>query len=193
MKFILIGNSNIGKSSLLYKFKNKQFIPYIPSTNGVDMESISYNMLQHNFQIIIWDTCGQENFQKLAPIFYKDIIGIFLCFDFGNRKSFLDIKNWLNMISIHFPKHGKIILVGLKSDLKHKAISLDEAEVFAIKNKFDFYTISSQKDNCDNIFLNTVGDIYNDYLNGKIKSNNSLGGFRVTTRKQTRSCCFGLF
>ncbi len=192
MKFVLIGSSEIGKTSLAWRYKYDEFPEYLNSTIGIDVQIIKYPMFNHTIQVLLWDTAGQERFHALSPAFYRDSIGIFLCFDFGNRQSFLDIPKWMESMLMFIPENAKITLIGLKSDLKDKKVSMLEAKMFAKNHYINFFPVSAKTgENVGKIFTSMVEEIYTDYMNGKIIPKENLGGFRVEKpKKQRRYSCF---
>ena len=126
-KIILLGNSNIGKTSLILRYCKGNFDEMAVSTVGVDtrLKYIKYN--DKKIGLDIWDTAGQERFKSLAKNIYQGADGIILMYDLTNKKSFTDIKIWYSNIrdSIDIKTVG-IILVGNKSDMTDKIVVKSE-------------------------------------------------------------------
>lgn len=188
MKFILIGNSNIGKSALAWRYKYDSYKDYFTSTIGVDVQTKNYQMFNDTeINVLLWDTAGQEKFQALSSIFYRDTIGIYLCFDYTNRKSFLDLPKWLESMIDYLPEYVDIVLVGLKDDLENKQVTEIEAKNFANDNGLSFYSISSKTGkNVDKMFLDRVEKIYVDYKLKRFSIPERLGGISVKENKKKR-------
>ena len=173
-KVILIGDSGVGKTSLLNRYMDKEFSNNIPCTISADfkIKSIQINPLT-SAQIAIWDTCGQEKFRAITKQYFKDAHGIILVFDVSDRRSFLDLNNWLDEIQNNSIKDdASIVLVGNKIDLKYRCISHEDANSFA-KNKGLVYCETSSKDgiNIESPFENVAKEII-EKMNKKQKSDN---------------------
>lgn len=80
----------------------------------------------------IWDTAGQERFRCIPSAYYKNSVGIFLVYDISNRRSFENLKSWLDEINQYTNDQVSILLVGNKSDLRYlRSVSIEEAQNFA--------------------------------------------------------------
>jgi len=181
MKFVLIGNACTGKSSLAWRYKFDEFRDYLVSTIGVDVQTKKYQLFNDTVNVLLWDTAGQEKFKSLCPAFYRDSVGIFLCFDFTDRQSYEDISKWMELMLPYLPKYVNINLIGLKSELKEQyEVSELEAIAFARKHCMDFYPVSAKTgENVEKIFLNNVEKIFADYKGKKFIPEERLGGFRI--------------
>lgn len=140
-KFILIGNSDVGKTSLFKKLITGEFSPQNMSTIGVDKSRL-YSQLtidkdnkseKLNFEIILYDSAGQEKFRSIAKSYFKQADGIILLYDVTKRESFEQIKVWiesleetLGKIDLNSNKYI-VILLGNKIDLGKKVIDEEEA------------------------------------------------------------------
>jgi Ras-related protein Rab-1A len=100
----MVGNSAVGKSSLLLRFADDDFNENYMITIGVDFRFKSLNINNKIVKMQIWDTAGQERFRTIVNTYYKSIIqiyldshAVFLIFDLNSKDSFTDIKNyWIN-------------------------------------------------------------------------------------------------
>ena len=95
-KTILIGESGVGKTSIIARYINNKYEEGIMSTHGANYISKNVEFEEYNESINfqIWDTAGQEKYRGLTKIFYKDAKIIILVYDISNRKSFEEIKNY---------------------------------------------------------------------------------------------------
>ena len=150
-KLITLGDSGVGKTSILKRFVNGKFDMKTISTIGFGT-SIKDMTLKNGTKIRLKliDTAGQENYQALATTYIKNADGVFFVFAHDNRVSFENIKRWLdnfrdNNHSIDFNKDFPAYLVGNKCDLEHK-INVDEIEELKKENKFYGYIDTSAKD-----------------------------------------------
>lgn len=154
LKLILLGDSGVGKSSLLHRYMDKPFNPDIKCTINTDMKIKSFNIdSSTSAQITIWDTCGQEKYRSLTNNFFRDAHGIILMYDVCDRRSFNSLDGWLNEINKHtFKEDVSIILCGNKTDLKFRKTSFEEGYNFSKNNDILFCETSSK----DGYNVNTV-------------------------------------
>ncbi|CAD8134198.1 unnamed protein product [Paramecium pentaurelia] len=112
LKIIVVGNSSVGKTSLIVKYKTNQFSPQTSGTMGVDM-SIDKNVKINNnlYDVAIWDTAGQERFQSINA--HASLI----CFDLSDPLSLDSVASWIQFLKSEGPQNLQIIIVGTKKDL----------------------------------------------------------------------------
>ena len=105
LKIILIGDSGVGKTSLLSRYMDETFVANKPCTINADfkIKSITLDPLT-SAQITIWDTCGQEKYRSMTKQYFKDAHGIILMFDVCDKRSFADLNIWLDEIKKKFCK-----------------------------------------------------------------------------------------
>lgn len=166
-KYIMIGNSGVGKSSLLYKFINNKITNETEPTIGVEYYSKIINIKNLvNIKLNIFDTAGQECFQSITKSYYRNTIGVLIVYDITNRKSFENVKYWLNECKTFCWDNINIILIGNKNDIDiYREVSYDEGKKLADDNKILFTEIS-RKQNISEIFCE-----FSEYIYMKIKNN----------------------
>ena len=119
IKIIFLGDTCVGKSSLLIKYLDNIFMEHGQTTIGVDYRSIYLN----GYHLQIWDTAGQERYQAILPNYYRYVNAVILCFDLTQRETFLHLDRWLEKIALIQPT-PIVILVGNKRDLiDHRVVS----------------------------------------------------------------------
>lgn len=118
-KILILGETKVGKTSLITRFTENIFLPSPPPTLGIDYKIKKIKILNSQIKLQIWDTAGQERFRSITQIFYKNSNEILLLFDISNKKSFLKIKNWIENIYQKSDEKIVIILVANKIDLKN--------------------------------------------------------------------------
>ena len=115
LKLLIIGESGVGKSSLLLRFADDAFDPEQAATIGVDFKVKTVNLNAEKIKLAIWDTAGQERFRTLTPSYYRGGQGAILVYDVTNRESFTKIENWLNELETYSTNHDVVkMLVGNK-------------------------------------------------------------------------------
>ena len=170
IKVMLIGDTNVGKTSIIKRYcKNKFYTTYITSV-GLDFETKYIKIDGKIVNLQIWDTAGQERYKVLAKNYYKNSDGFLIVYDITNKKTFNDVANWIVQIRDAAPTNIKSVLLGNKSDLTNqRQIDKIEGEELAKENNVKFYETSAQNgDNIDKAFEDLVKDFLKDdnYLNG---------------------------
>ena len=145
-KVLLLGNSNVGKSSLFLRFVddiwNDTFVPTI----GVDFKIKTFEIDSSKIKMQIWDTAGQERFKNIIASYYRGAHGILLLYDVTDKDSFKNLSNWLIEIEKNSSKNVIKVLIGNKSDLEDKrVISQSQGKDFADTYGLKFIETSVKK------------------------------------------------
>ena len=145
-KVLLLGNSNVGKSSLFLRFVddiwNDTFIPTI----GVDFKVKTLEIDGKKIKMQIWDTAGEERFKNIIASYYRGAHGILLLYDVTDRESFKNLNNWLIEIEKNANKNVLKVLIGNKTDLEDKRIiSYNQGKEFADTYGLKYVETSAKK------------------------------------------------
>ncbi|ETN69598.1 Ras family protein [Necator americanus] len=97
-KLLLIGDSGVGKTCILYRFSDDAFNTTFISTIGIDFKIKTIELRGKKIKLQIWDTAGQERFHTITTSYYRGAMGIMLVYDITNAKSFDNIAKWLRNI-----------------------------------------------------------------------------------------------
>ena len=123
MKVVLVGNSAVGKSSLMMRFADDEFKESYVNTIGVDFRFKTILIDGARVKIQIWDTAGQEKFRTLTSTYYKGSDAVVLVYDMTVEKSFLEIQNyWVDEIKQYVDEISTFMILGNKSDLQGKRV-----------------------------------------------------------------------
>ena len=144
LKLLLLGDSSVGKTSILLKYISNKFDESSISTVGVDYmdKIIDYNKFKIKLQI--WDTSGEEKFRTITKNFYRNADGLLVVFDLTKKESYDHIKSWINEAKENNDKL-KTILIGNKLDLKdERIVAIDVAKQFAEKNNLKYIETSAK-------------------------------------------------
>ena len=114
----MIGDSGVGKSSLLLRFCDDAFTESYISTIGVDFKIRTLEVGDKFIKLQCWDTSGQERFRTITSSYYRGAQCIMVCFDITDRTSYDHCKTWLQEIERYACENVNKILVGCKTDLK---------------------------------------------------------------------------
>ena len=192
-KLITLGDSGVGKTSILKRFVNQKFDEDMISTIGFGFSSKQITLKNGSkikFKLV--DTAGQENFRSLNNSYLKNAEGIFFIFSHNSRKSFENITYWIDSIKeniqeINNFKNFPAFLIGNKSDLEHK-INDEEIEDFSKENNFSGYIETSAKENIniDQIFQEMGETLIKIYGYKKNKGNVKLTVSKI--KKKENKC-----
>ena len=177
-KIITMGNSGVGKSSIIKRFISGKFETKTISTIGFgsfNKEITLKNGTKIKLNII--DTAGQENYKALSASYIKNADGVLFVFAFNEKKTFEDISGWITNFKenskVDFSEKLPAYLVGNKCDLE-LAIDKEEIEKLKTDNKFFGYIDTSAKEgnNIDEVFQN-MGEMFMQ-LYGKRKNKQNV-------------------
>ena len=175
IKIGLLGDSMVGKSTIVTKFINLDFKDDLLATIGSDRYDTKYKLENgETIKLIIWDTAGQERFRSIALKALKAVHGIILVFDLTNKESFDNINHWLETIKENL-NNPSLILFGNKADVDKSnwQVTKEEAERFAHKLNMKYFETSGYKKiGLQEGFSSIVNDIYNKIKGG----NDDIGG-----------------
>ena len=162
LKILIIGDSGVGKTSILLKYVDNFFPDTHIATIGVEYKTVVMTKGKYKITLNIWDTAGQERFKSITKSFFSNANGIIFVYDITNRESFSGssgVKNWIKD-SEEYGKFDRVIC-GNKTDLENKRkVKLDELKEYGIKKKMDFFETSAKTgDNIEKIFDKLVDNI----------------------------------
>ncbi|VAH33264.1 unnamed protein product [Triticum turgidum subsp. durum] len=144
-KYIIIGDTGVGKSCLLLQFTDKRFQPVHDLTIGVEFGARMITIDNKPIKLQIWDTAGQESFRSITRSYYRGAAGALLVYDITRRETFNHLASWLEDARQHANANMTIMLVGNKCDLSHRrAVSFEEGEQFAKENGLIFMEASAK-------------------------------------------------
>ena len=170
-KYILVGDSCVGKSCLLLQFTNHRFEHMHDMTIGVEFGTYLHTL--DNGDIIklqIWDTAGQESFKSITKSYYRHSVCALVVFDVTDEKSYKNVVGWINDVKAYAHSPITIVLVGNKCDLEDKRkIKSVDAERFAKENDISYIETSARTSmNVKLAFLQPIHQIYKLIKEGKI-------------------------
>ena len=204
LKYVIIGDSGVGKSNILLKYTNGTFSDEFKATVGVEFGAKNIEIKKTIYRIQIWDTAGQENFRSIARAYYKNSVCACIVYDITNRNSFNSVQEWIDDCTKQTPKTILLLLIGNKNDLNDKReVQYEEGEEFAKKKNMIFLETSAKTgNNINTIFEKSVEQIDKNIKNNKYDLENENCGIRQriktssfvitkekTIKKKKKKCC----
>ena len=145
-KFVIVGKSSVGKSSVMMRFADDVFSESYVNTIGVDFKFKTQNIDEQKVKFQIWDTAGQERFRTITNAYYKNAQAIQIVFDLTSQSSFKEVQEyWLDQIKSHADIGVNLFQQGNKSDAENnREVSTKEAEQFAKSMNMSYFEVSAK-------------------------------------------------
>ncbi|BES98123.1 unnamed protein product [Nesidiocoris tenuis] len=150
LKVIILGDSGVGKTSLMNQYVNKKFSYQYKATIGADFLTKEVMVDDRVVTMQIWDTAGQERFQSLGVAFYRGADCCVLVFDVAAPNTFKSLDSWRDEFLIQAcprdPENFPFVVLGNKVDLENRAVSVKRAQQWCqAKNNIPYYETSAKE------------------------------------------------
>ncbi|KAI5148619.1 Ras-related protein Rab-10 [Enteropsectra breve] len=189
-KIILIGDSGVGKTSIMRMFVDSMHMPDAASTIGVDFKIKTIQLGGKKIKLQLWDTAGQEKFKAIVGSYYRGAHGILLVFDLTDRNSFLHLSSWLSEITERVDKKEvEVFVLGNKTDLSDRcSVSQDEINKFMAEQDIPLasYVEVSAKDNIN------IAKCFEDLVTAIVNKNKELSSSmkeQIKHAPRQKKCC----
>ncbi|KAM3821836.1 ras-related protein Rab-2B [Vipera latastei] len=184
-KYVIIGDTGVGKSCLLLQFTDKRFVAVHDLTIGVEFGARMISIENKKIKLQIWDTAGQESFRSITRSYYRGTAGALLVYDITRRETFNHLYTWLEDARQHSSPHMVIMLIGNKSDMENRrVVQKEEGEAFAREHGMVFMETSAKTAaNVEEAFLNTAKAIYRKIQQGELDISNEGHGIRIGSKQ----------
>ena len=161
LKYIIIGDEEVGKSNLLSHYIDDRFTSEYQSTIGVEFRAKNVVIRNTTYRIQMWDTSGKENFRSITRAYYKNSVCALVVYDISSRDSFNNVSTWIEDCRNNSSEKIFMVLIGNKSDLADKRqVSTEEGRELAEKYEMKFYETSAKTgENVNDIFNDSVDEI----------------------------------
>jgi Ras-related protein Rab-1A len=143
LKLLLIGDTSVGKTSMILKYTDNKFPEAHIATIGVEYKTKSIYTDKYKITLNIWDTSGQERFKSITKSFFRNTNGVLFVYDIANYKSFSNIKNWMKDSEMS----GKFesIICGNKVDLENnREVEFNTLKEYGLKQKIPVIETSAK-------------------------------------------------
>jgi len=144
-KYLFLGETSVGKTSLLIRYSDDIFDSDSLPTLGVDVRYKYVTLENKRIRLDIWDTAGQERFKNITKNYLHGANGILYVYDITNKESFNKLKTWLNDSKGNISPETEKIIVGNKIDLEEKReVNIDTVKDFGEKHNIDVFEVSAK-------------------------------------------------
>eukprot|EP01118_Nematostelium_gracile_P004646 TRINITY_DN154_c0_g3_i1.p1 TRINITY_DN154_c0_g3~~TRINITY_DN154_c0_g3_i1.p1 ORF type:complete len:197 (-),score=48.61 TRINITY_DN154_c0_g3_i1:36-626(-) len=144
-KLVLLGESAVGKSSLVLRFVKGQFLEFQESTIGAAFLTQNVCLNDTTVKFEIWDTAGQERYHSLAPMYYRGAQAAIVVYDITSSESFERAKSWVKELQRQGNPNIVIALAGNKVDLaSHRKVQIEEAQAYSDDNAILYMETSAK-------------------------------------------------
>ena len=169
-KIVILGDSDVGKTSLVQRLISGIFFEFVGSTIGASYHTLEYN----GISLDIWDTAGQEKYRSICPLYYRDAKIAVIVFDVTNLKSYQSVKYWLK--ELRYAGNYKIYIVGNKCDMENKIGSRDDENIW--------YTSAKNA-----IGISELFDDITEYIKTECTKEKEKDVVILTDTPKTYTCC----
>ena len=163
-KLIIIGDTGVGKSSVLKRAVKNIFDENYQATIGFEFLLMHFKVNDLKLKLQIWDTCGQEMYRSLVQGFYHNSSLALLVYEINNKKSFENLEFWIKDLRQHTEKDLPVFIIGNKNDLERK-VTQEEVKNFKNTNDIVYFAECSAKNgyNVKEIFFEAAKYLYQMY------------------------------
>ena len=169
-KVLLLGDSDVGKSSLILRYTEETFNSKLVNSIGVDFKMKKKEIDGKVIKVQIWDTAGHERFRSITYSYYRGANAIIIVFDLSDKKSFISITERLKQIEKHAKESVFKFLVGNKSDLvEERKVTYEEAKQYADEHELPYIETSAKEG------IN-INELFDSSIKSFLTNSKSFGG-----------------
>jgi len=193
-KLLIIGDSGVGKSSILLRFADNMFSGSYITTIGVDFKIRTIDVGGERIKLQIWDTAGQERFRTITSTYYRGTHGVIVVYDVTNAESFVNVKRWLHEIDQNCDVVNKV-LVGNKNDQpENKVVETEDAKRFALQMGVETFETSAKDNiNIEDVFQHITKLVLKTKKDQQVKADEAKqpAGMKLDNKQKKKKggCC----
>lgn len=162
-RVVTIGNSSVGKTSMINRFIKNEFNENELNTVGANMSTFRQERDGHNVIFQFWDTAGQEQYCSLGPVYFRNAAAAILVFDVSNMKTFENLGHWLEEFKSVTGDNSIVVVVGNKIDIEiGREVSTEIAQKWADDHGYSYFeTSASSGYGIKDLFKSLTDMLYN--------------------------------
>ena len=142
-RVIVVGNSGVGKTSMVTRFASGHFDKLTTPTIGAGVTPLSYKIKGKTVNFQVWDTAGQEIFRNVVPLYFRGAAVAIVVYSLVDTDSFNDLNQWLTALKDHCDEDVPIIAVGNKFDMIEAIDDIKDGKEWALSHNFPFFATSA--------------------------------------------------
>ncbi|CAD8058999.1 unnamed protein product [Paramecium primaurelia] len=199
IKVVLLGDSGVGKSSLLYRFVENDFQEKGQPTLGAAFQSKTILIDGKALKFQIWDTAGQEKYKAILPLYYRDAKVALLVYDVNDKQSFEGVKEWFKQLQEQGPLDQIRVIIGNKCDLEQNVSDENGKELAKQYNAIYFKTSCKDNIGVQETFVQVGEKVFKEQLveeSRKSNTENANSTLKIGSQNQNnkqqqnkRFCC----
>ncbi|XP_055339144.1 ras-related protein Rab-35-like [Paramacrobiotus metropolitanus] len=194
-KLLIIGDSGVGKSSLLLRFSDNTFTGSYITTIGVDFKIRTLEINGERVKLQIWDTAGQERFRTITSTYYRGTHGVIVVYDVTNGESFGNIKRWLEEIENNCENVSSILVGNKDDDPERKVVTTSDAQRVAVASGIPLFETSAKENrNVEEMFRGITKLVLDNKKRSLMQNPSDAGALTLTGNnksghdKKTKCC-----
>jgi len=197
LKFVILGEGRVGKTSILIRYFNNKFNEGEKSTVNPSFHEKKYNYNEKIYDLKFWDTAGQEQFNAINNMYYQNSVGALLVYDVTIPETFERVKSWVQTLQEVVGKDIIFVIAGNKFDLVKKGFDENKAQVNSYcqqENCQHFYTSAKTGYNLNDTFTCLIDSVLKKIENENSGGNRKGRGRKLEIKEQTevkekKKCC----
>lgn len=197
-KVVLLGESGVGKTSILNRYISNQFVENQPQTVGASFKKKVVNYNNQNIALSIWDTAGQEVYRTLTPMYFRDAQMALIVYSIDDPITFDAVKQWTDQVKSSSPD-VLILICGNKNDIQDRKVSFEDGLKMAEELGLPYVETSAQNGNGIDLAFETLIEKYVSSISShdkpQMKRVNTVDSVDIDTNNQQnnkdgkKKCC----
>ena len=143
-RVIIVGDSGVGKTSLIHRIQTGTFLESLTPTIGAGVTPIDVRVNDTVIAFQLWDTAGQEMYRNIIPIYFKNAVFALVVFAFDDLHSFDNLQSWVDEVRQHGREDTPMLIIGNKHDTPSSQVNEDEAKKWASDNNLQIFFTSAK-------------------------------------------------
>eukprot|EP01083_Nonionella_stella_P121517 365157_1 len=194
-QLLLIGDSEVGKTAIMQRFREDTFNPAISTTIGVDFASKNVQIGDKIIKLQVWDSAGQEKYRSVTALCYRGKDAVCIVYNITKKKSFEHVTSWLSEVRYRASDDVVVYVIGTKNDLEEKrVVSYEEGQQLCKAENCEFYEVSAKTGRNIPQLFNAIAvhllDIEQQKEDKKEEIHNIiLSASNEHTKKKKKKCC----
>ena len=188
-RVITVGDSGVGKTSLIHRIKSGSFLDQTVPTIGAGVTPIEVVVEDNKYSFQMWDTAGQEMYRNIIPIYFKGAVVAVLVFSLSDPKSFANLDSWLDQIAEHSSDDIIILVFGNKTDAQPLQVTEEEAKRWAKSKNLDIFFTSAKTGQNISLIMPYIATTYENKKKHSIPMDDVRAPIQPVKDKPKEGCC----